>query len=173
MSLFVLDLAFALWLAASAINQFDWKWWSKVRAFDAFALLPKWTFFAPLPGKDDLRVVYRDLFENGTPSSWSELQTTPRRGALIHMLWNPEKLDNKAVFDLSLMFAIEVAQFESFPKAAPVALSYIQLLDAVMQPRRTYGTVARQFGVVATRGHRPPRKTEILMLSQAHPFDPA
>lgn len=161
---------FVTWFIACVINQFDWKWWSKARLLDCFAILPRWTFFAPKPGTSDIRVVYRDLFEPDGAGAWAELPTAPSRHALLRMFWNPEKLDNKAVYDLVQLLGTEAAGFESHPRAALVSLPYLQLLEPIMQLPRAAGAVARQFALVSTQGHVPPRETSVLMVSGPHPF---
>jgi hypothetical protein len=167
----LLNVIFVMWLVATAINQFEWKFWLKVHALDCFGLLPRWTFFAPRPGTNDVRIVYRDICENGTLSSWLELPTMPCRRALVRMFWNPEKLDNKAVFDLAQVLGTEAAAFKSFPKASLASFPYIQLLEPVMTRPRSEGAIARQFALITSRGHIPPRETVVIMLSQQHPFD--
>jgi hypothetical protein len=170
--LLFLYVVFGIWLVATAINQFEWKFWSNVRALDCFGLLPKWTFFAPRPGTNDVRIVYRDHLKDGTRGSWVELPSTPYRNALVRMFWNPEKLENKAVFDLVQALGMEYSACKTHPAATLVSIAYIQLLDPIMKRVRNDETIARQFALITTRGHVPPRKPEILMVSLAHPFDP-
>src|ERR1041385_2055650 len=137
--LLFLYLIFGIWLIASSINQFEWKFWSNVRALDCFGLLPKWTFFAPHPGTTDVRIVYRDLLKNGNQGPWVEFPSTPYRPALVRMFWNPEKLENKAVFDLVQELGREYSMCKAHPKAALVSISYIQLLDPIMKRARNAG----------------------------------
>ena len=168
-----LSVIFVVWFIASVINQFEWKWWAPVRALDCFSILPRWTFFAPRPGTDDVRVIYRDVLKGGTSAGWRELPTAPYRPAVVRMFWNPEKLDNKAVFDLVQMMGMQIEAFKSYPRAALISLPYLQLLDPIMQRPRPPDAVARQFALVSTHGHEPPREPAILMVSPAHPFSRA
>jgi hypothetical protein len=170
MGVSLLDAVFAAWLAASAIHQFDWKFWRPVSACDCFGLLPRWTFFAPRPGTDDVRLVYRDVLDGGAHTGWSELDTLPARDGLARMFWNPGKLDSKAVFDLVQMLAAEVEPSRPFPRAVLISVPYLQILDSVMQPPRAPGATARQFALLQTRGHVPPRQPTVLLLSQPHTF---
>jgi hypothetical protein len=167
----LLEVIFVVWFVASVINQFEWKWWTTIRGVDVFSILPRWTFFAPHPGTDDVRLVYRDILEGGASAGWRELPTAPYRPAWMRMFWNPEKLDNKAVFDLVQMMAMQVERFKPYPRAALISLPYLQLLDPIMQRPRAADAVARQFALVSTRGHLPPREPAILMVSPAHPFN--
>jgi hypothetical protein len=169
----VLSVILVVWFIASVINQFEWKWWTPVRALDCFSVLPRWTFFAPRPGTNDVRVVYRDVLEGGVSAAWRELPTAPYRSVVVRMFWNPEKLDNKAVFDLVQMMGMEIEAFKSHPRAALISVPYLQLLDPIMQLPRPVGAVARQFALVTTRGHEAPREPTILMVSPAHPFSRA
>jgi hypothetical protein len=166
-----LDVAFVLWLVASAVNQLEMRWWRGVAARDLFGLLPKWTFFAPRPGTDDTRLVFRDVLKDDGYSAWMEVPTFPARSVWVRMFWNPEKLDGKALCDLAQLLALHVEDSQSLPKAALVSLPYIQLLDSVMQMPRGGESTARQFALVRTQGHVPPRQTNVLLLSQVHNFE--
>jgi hypothetical protein len=166
-----LYIVFGVWLVASAINQFQWKFWTKVQAFDVFGLLPCWTFFAPNPGTSDLRIVYRDILDNGGRSSWAEMVTLPNDNSFYRAIWNPEKFDSKAAFDLAQLLGTDAMAAKEHPRAALISMSYIQLLDPIMKCPRGEEAVARQFALISTRGHVPPRETVVIMLSQAHRFD--
>jgi hypothetical protein len=86
------------------------------------------------------------------------------------MFWNPEKLDSKAVFDLVQLLAREAERCKDSPSAMLVTFPYIQLLDPIMRAPASSGAKARQFALVSTRGHEPPRELTILMLSTVHAF---
>jgi hypothetical protein len=173
MGVFLLGFVFSVWLVASAMNQFEWKFWRHVTNWDFFALLPRWTFFAPRPGTDDVRLVYRDVLPGGSHGGWVEIETSPGSNPLIRMFWNPVKLDNKALFDLVHLLAEQVDACQEFPRVALISMPYVQLLDPVMQLPRGPEATHRQFALLRTRGHVPPRETAILLLSQPHAFDPA
>lgn len=166
----LLDLLFLVWLVASAINQFSWPWWKRVAGFDLFGLLPYWTFFAPRPGTDDTRLVYRDVMDDGSRGGWIEVATICESSPLLRMLWHPAKLDNKALSDLVQMLATEVQARDTKPAAMLISLPYVQLLEAVMRAPREERVTARQFALLRTHGERPPRETSVIVVSQPHGF---
>jgi hypothetical protein len=173
MTIGVLEIGFALWLVASAVNQFDWQRWRQIASLDVFGLIPCWTFFAPRPGTDDLRLVYRDVLQNGSHGAWREIETMPEPNPFVRMFWNPGKLDSKALCDLVQMLAHHAQDTEQSPTATLVTLPYVQLLDSVMRFPRAPSATARQFALLKTHGHVAPRETAVVMLSRPHLFEAA
>lgn len=64
---------FALWTVLTLLNQFPGDRWKAWKRFDAFNLIPKWTFFAPTPGTGDLCLLYRLQSASGEMTQFQEL----------------------------------------------------------------------------------------------------
>ena len=58
------------WLCISVVLQFRPKGIISLKQYDFFALLPRWTFFAPRPEISDYCVLYRDRMWTGELSPW-------------------------------------------------------------------------------------------------------
>jgi hypothetical protein len=95
----VLLIGFGIWFVLSVANQFNNPIWSRIGRWDRFALLPRWTFFAPKPGTKDTRIVFRDIAENGALGGWRELDLYQDPGHLS-WIWNPNKFAVKSLSDV-------------------------------------------------------------------------
>jgi len=85
------------WLVATALSQFDGRVGRGLRRFDHFGLLPRWTFFAPRPGRSDYHLMMQ-LFRGKEAGAWREEPLADRR-TLLGAVWNPEKRHRKALAD--------------------------------------------------------------------------
>jgi hypothetical protein len=156
-----------VWFIASAIHQFRFPWWSRISRFDALNLLPRWSFFAPNPGRHDFHVVYRDWVDD-QPGPWMQLAAT-NVDTRWRWLWNPSRYTNKAISDLAngLYQARQLSAEE--PWTVMLSSSYISLLHMVMaQPPTTLETYRRQFAIVRTHGFGTGRQLEIAFASEVH-----
>lgn len=62
--------------------------------------LPRWNFFAPIPGTSDYYVLYREQYSSGSWSNWQELRIQDFSAPIYPPFWNPHKLQKKAFFDI-------------------------------------------------------------------------
>ena len=155
------------WFLASVIHQFRFHWWSRIARFDAFNLLPRWTFFAPNPGRHDFHVVYREWVDD-KHKPWMELAAT-NVDTRWRWLWNPSRYPNKAISDLAngLYRALQLSGDE--PWTVMLSSSYISLLSVVMaQSPTNLKANRRQFAIVRTHGFGRGRQLEIAFASEVH-----
>lgn len=162
----VVGFVLASWLVASAVQQLRLQWWWRVERRDTFALLPRWSFFAPSPGRHDVHLVFRDQL-NGAWTPWQSVPATPpdRRW---WWLWNPERYPRKALSDFvnGLRMAEQVQP--DVPRMVVLSAPYLSLLGWVMaQPSRAEAT-HRQFAVVNTEGFHDGRTLDVLFVSETH-----
>jgi len=154
------------WFVGSVLHQVGPDWWRRrVARRDVLGLLPRWSFFAPNPGRHDLHVVYRDRDAAGQWGPWTELdiQRDPRwwRAA-----WNPERYPRKAVSDL--VNAIRGGTGTAEPLALMLSGAYLAMLSWVMCQPDSGRTTGRQFAVIGRNGHGARRTLDVLYLSGEH-----
>jgi hypothetical protein len=87
-----------LWFAVSVIGQFNWRITRWLRGHDHFSLVPRWTFFAPRPGRTDYHLMFQ-IFHADDTLPWREHPLADRR-TLLGAVWNPQKRNKKALADL-------------------------------------------------------------------------
>jgi hypothetical protein len=163
----IVGLLLGFWWIASVIHQFSFKWWKKFASHDPLNLLPRWTFFAPNPGRNDYHLVYRDWRE-GQPNHWmelSELKTDLR----WRWIWNPPRYPSKAISDLvNGLFGV-IQDSVDFPESVMLSSYYIGLLALVMsQPVTAPDVSHRQFAIVATQGFEHDRKLVVKYVAELH-----
>ncbi len=143
-----------VWFLISIPNQLTNRHGAWVSRFDPFGFVPKWTFFAPVPGTLDYRLIYRDLLADGTPSDWQEVDWCVKR-RWIHVVWHPRRLTTKLIIDsinglgqvVSSMVK-EGIDIERKPQGMILSTPYVLLLNLVMaMPRQNTEAVARQMAV--------------------------
>ncbi|MET0885763.1 MAG: hypothetical protein ABWX92_04860 [Mycetocola sp.] len=167
-----LTVVFTLWLLASIPNQFRWEWWERIARRDVLGLLPRWTFFAPRPGRHDLHILIRD-WSAGSPGQWRELERrppTPWRRAF----WNPDRFVRKTVTDTGNALVRAASRPEAgSPTSIQLHSAYIEILGWVMAApppvQDTSPGDARQFILVRTQTDRPGRRLDVTFISFEHP----
>src|SRR5215213_561511 len=126
----VVALFLSVWLLASAVHQLRRRSWERIARWDALNLLPRWSFFAPNPGRHDLHVVYREwLLEEAGP--WRQLMPT-HANRRWRWCWNPSRYPRKAVSDLANSLQYAERSLEEMPRSVLLSSSYISLLSWVM-----------------------------------------
>jgi len=169
MKLVSLQVVLGIWFIATVLKQLNARWLSRIVRND-FGLVPSWTFFAPNPGRSDIRLVYRDRLPNGVSTQWQEACQKPLRNKW-RFIWNPEKFKEKGVLDIALSLSRTVKSSDGKPAIAMLMWPYLVLLDRVLsEPRQTTGA-NRQFAILSTEGATAPRRMEALFLSGWHKFD--
>jgi hypothetical protein len=137
-------------LAVTAATQLRrWRWASWLKAHDACACIPSWTFFAPNPGVTDARLLWREQLVDSTVSPWHEV--VPPHGGLLRALWNPTKRARKAVTDSGPM-VVSLAARNPGSKLPMLSLPYLMIVQHVTALPGSPLSVARQFAVVRTQG---------------------
>jgi len=113
--------------------------------------VPRWTFFAPVPGTTDFHVVWR-AWEKDSPGPWREMiAMTPQRRP-IDVLWNPSKFSRKATIDIALELLQEsiILNDQGDSNAAILTVPYILLAQRTSREASLYPMIEHfQFAIVA------------------------
>lgn len=174
---YALVVVFALWLLASIPSQFRWLWWERVARRDALGLLPRWTFFAPRPGRHDLHILVRD-WSDRTPGPWRELERHPSN-PWLRAFWNPGRFSRKAVTDTGNSLIRAAARRDADPPSViQLQPAYLEILAWASEapgsqadaPAATTADAVRQFALVRTQTDRPGRSLDVVFLSFEHPI---
>jgi hypothetical protein len=148
------------WFVGSVVHQLG-----LIRS-DRFGLIPRWTFFAPNPGREDTHVIFRDK-ENGRWCSWQTLTPAASRPAW-RWLWNPQRFPRKAAADLANGMRRSASHLKEVPRALLLSNSYVAILRWVMEQPRSRESTHRQFAIVTSRGFAEQQHLDILFLSEPH-----
>jgi hypothetical protein len=158
------------WFAASVVHQVQPQFWRRWAARDRLGLLPRWSFFAPNPGRHDIHVVFRD----GTGATWGrwvEIGATPAP-RWWRAAWNPYRYARKAVLDL-----VNGLRTIRADETGSHLLSgyYVAMLDWVMHQPSTHDNEPpashRQFAVLGRHDHAR-RVLDVLFVSASHRLEP-
>jgi hypothetical protein len=151
----------------TVLQQFDrGKLIAPIRDRDLFALIPSWTFFAPRPAVRDLNILVRDELPGGEKSPWRELddlEPSPWR-----FLWNPRKRSRKAAGDLAMCVCDLPYEKDLEPELYALDLSYLALLNHIMNVRPNPLAQRRQFMLTRSRGYSEEREPEVRFVSWFH-----
>ena len=156
---------FAAWAAASILILFP-KAAVYLRPRDYLGLVPEWKFFAPIPGKGDFHLLYRDFYAEGC-TAWTEIDVGGRR-RWWNFIWHPHRRDRKAAFDA----ARELARFTS-PEYRPqiqLSVPYLCLLSYVCGQKRTLAPLQTQFLLLYSDAGYAGGEPQISLLSSTHDF---
>ena len=138
--------------------------------YDVLGLIPRWSFFAPNPGRHDIHLVFRDWIRD-EPTEWHELDL----GSLnswTRWIWHPERYAFKAVADAAggLAMASSAAR-ETEARSVMLSTPYLRLLSWAMSQPVPPASTARQFAVIAAQGFGQTQTLELRFLSEKHPFE--
>jgi hypothetical protein len=150
----------------SIFNQFSFRFLSRLALYDKFLLLPKWTFFAPNPGCEDYRLLYRDFDATEQPSTWQEVCTVRKR-TWSDAFWNPNKRLSKALFDLTQSLSI-IRKSCDKPAILMTSIPYVALVHYINCLPRGQSVKYRQFMVVQSHGIFADSPPEMLIQSEIH-----
>lgn len=155
------------WFLISAFYQLQMPLTVSIKRRDYFALIPKWTFFAPNPANTDYRLLYRDRLSDGSVTPWQEAAFC-REKRLSTALWNPKKRNQKAISDLMRSLLRSFRNSNESAAALQLTLSYIGLLNIVTHLRHNEFSQFTQFAVFQTYGFSRLRNARLVMHSQFH-----
>jgi hypothetical protein len=133
-------------------------------------LVPAWNFFAPNPGVYDHFLLYRDRWTIGAIGRWKEIPHLSETRKWRAFIWNPEKLERKALLDFvgSLQ---ELATREGVPLLAiKLSLPYLFVLNFVSTQPHDSHAVATQFLIM--RRSRGDGTVSPLFVSGFHSVEP-
>jgi len=77
--------------------------------------IPKWNFFAPMPGVHDYHLLHRDQFLDGSVGVWQEVSALSRPRSWKAAIWNPDKRAKKALYDLTMTLALAKPSADTDP----------------------------------------------------------
>lgn len=171
--LFLISLTFATWLGLTIAYQFIRPSSQRKKPFSVIPLaIPQWTFFAPLPGRVDYRVVYQDYRTEDEPvGSVREIPLHVAR-SFVHILWNPGKRRRKAFLDIAQLLQQMQEERLSIPSLGLQATTpYLAVLNVVMatgpvEPAARF----RRFLFVYTAGFNGDMNPRLAFVSSFHPF---
>ncbi|WP_030872752.1 hypothetical protein [Streptomyces sp. NRRL F-2747] len=161
---------FAGWLTASVLNQFSLGWCKRLLRYDRLGLVPRWTFFAPKPAREDIHVVYRDRGET-TMGPWRSLTTAPPN-PWVRWIWNPGRFERKAAIDLVNGLRNTRHLVKEHPRALILSTSYVGLAGWVVRQAREETAAYREFAVLTSTGYPPDQKLSVEFTSQVHRLEP-
>lgn len=165
----LLAVVLIAWFVLSILHQPTRGAWTRpVRRHLPLGLIPTWTFFAPNPARDDLRLVWRDE-RNGVWGGWTEV-VLPRSPVLRQGVLNPEAVSQKAVSDLVGMLSRSASGTDDL--SWMLSTAYLALLGLVVNREREPGADAVQFAVLRTRWDGGARHVDVSFLSAEHCLDP-
>lgn len=147
--LWTFSIFFGLWLLLTVVRATGPGTLAKLQVPRVvWALLPNWNLFAPKPGVADYYVLYRDQVGSAEPGPW-QFAYRPEVRKWSHGLWNPNKVQAKAVFDLVQQLARVVLEMkeggeEELLQSAP----YQHLLHFVRRLPRPEAQDQTQFSIV-------------------------
>lgn len=163
---------FIFWAVLTVAYQFDLTWIRYLSKFDAFSLIPLWTFFAPRPGQTDYHLLYRDRLVDGTTNGWQEIEMTDQR-TIFSALWNPEKRSKKVLTDV-VQLLVEIAVASDNDSAVIVfSTPYVLVLNVVMSATRDENVMQRQFVIAETSGYIKSGDPHVILRSDFHKFTDA
>ncbi len=151
---------FALWAIASLAALVP-RFTSWLRDHDLVGLLPQWKFFAPIPGRGDFYLLYRDIYAEDM-TGWTELPLGGER-RWWNFLWNPRRRERKAVFDAARELPLYLTPEEK--DAVHVSVPYLLMLSYVSAQPRTLPPLRTQFLLMYGEAGGAP---EVSMLSYMH-----
>jgi hypothetical protein len=142
---------------------------------DMFALIPIWTFFAPIPGTFDYHLLYRDRLHGGLTTQWTEVPLG-RAVPVVRALWNPASLQIKAMLDIMYLFREEGLELNRLTKGVECepavlhisSIAYLSLLNFISSLPRFSVYESTQFLVMKGYGALETREPEVVFLSSFH-----
>ncbi|GHD98427.1 hypothetical protein [Streptomyces alanosinicus] len=142
------------------------------RRYDLLGLVPRYHFFAPLPGTHDYHLLVRTVSPGGEHGPWREVTPAFER-RWWNVVWHPDRRHHKQLFDLAGALAKD--DLTCSDPATLQSTSYLLLLRYATERARTSvggeagdEEVRVQFVVAQTAGERASRSPEAVFLSRPH-----
>jgi hypothetical protein len=135
-----------------------------LRNHDLIGLLPQWKFFAPIPGRGDFHLLYRDVYAHGV-TDWTEIAFA-EEGGWWTCLWNPRRRESKAVFDAARELPAYLTP--EWQESATISVPYLTFLTYVSGQARTVPPLRTQFLLMYSEAALEGGRPQVSMLSHAH-----
>ena len=152
------------WFVASILGQFPGRLNDRLRARDAFGLIPSWSFFSPNPARSDCHLVYRHVIRGGNVTDWTE--TFVWRPTWARSIWNPDRRVEKAISDANSHLA-RLKEVDGVQWLTP----YLLLLNYVSGLPRPVEAVAVQYALLGSFGHDVSAAPFVRFASDVHPLE--
>jgi hypothetical protein len=156
MCLVLASALFGTWLGLTIVFQFmgPSPRWIRHHKLIPKNVIPKWTFFAPSPGRVDYRIVVQDYRTEAEPlGKIREFPLHVSRSA-VHAFWNPDKRRRKAIFDFAqLLQQLQQERLQEPSLGVQMTMPYLAILNVIMAMRPiSPGAQYRRFLIVYTAG---------------------
>lgn len=158
---------FALWLLATVLCQAPSRIQNWLRRGDVFALIPRWHFFAPVPGMQDFVLVYRDQTADGAISPWREAPSVPVSRQPWCAVWNPGRRHTKAILDITKEL-MQLITEQRNKREIELSIPYITLLNYVSSFPRLEENCSTQFALVMGKSSATPEPPSVVFVSSIH-----
>lgn len=149
----------------SILFQFKGVLKNNLEKIDRFGFLPNWSFFAPIPGTFDYRILYRDTFANNI-GEWQEVDLLFKSKRKVDFIWNPSKYYQKCIFDSIQGLLLESNKTDI--RLIQVNWYYLLILQIVMKEPIEKEIISRQFLISKTSGFDDNKKVKPLFISNNH-----
>lgn len=167
-----LVLFYCLWFIATVwsniANLADTK--DPFKLLHYFALIPNWSFFAPVPSTNDFHVEYRFSIESCWEKENLDSLNFIEERKLRDLIFNPKNPIQKFKFDIiqSLIKEALILKTSESLGAIQINLPYLIILNNVSQVAKMKGYEKVQFGIFRTNGFGS-ISTELVFTSSFHP----
>lgn len=160
----------ASWFGLSLYQQAGAPHWLQTKLDPIGITIPNWRFFAPLPGRHDYNVLYRDRLPDGSVTTWREEQiSVPRK--MLQMVWHPRRRMEKALSDVASQLFAMVDQVED-KTVVQLLMPYLALLNFVTNQVPHHGdAVDVQFMIAQSATYDPTVEPSMIFLSEWHSLD--
>lgn len=165
-----------VWLIVTAVCQWEIPFCDKIRSHDRWGLIPRWTFFAPIPGTSDYHLLYRDSTAEQAPGPWVEIPFVCTREPW-HVVWNPLRRRGKLLSDCVNQLArdLEWAKgrglYDAYAAQLAVTFPYLVILNNVVRDSaetEEAHVTSRQFVVVEAKHSRAQAEVAVILASPFH-----
>lgn len=157
----------SLFTLLSCFAQFKKPFGKVVNQIDKYGILPNWSFFAPIPGTSDYRIVFCDIDILGHKSNWQEVEMGFKKKRTVDFFWNPKKYFQKGIIDLIQALLLEYADCKE-KRLIQFSWSYLVLLQIVIREKREQDIRSRQFAIVSTKGFDSNKDLDLVFISFKH-----
>lgn len=167
---FVVLGVLSLFTISSILYQFHRPTKKIIDKYDKIGVFPNWSFFAPVPGTYDIRILYRDQNqEMSLNSNWIEIELYFKQKRRFDFFWNPRKYYQKAIIDLSQGLILKHQEYKNI-NLTQLSWPYITILQHVMREPKNRNVTKRQFLIAKSNGFGNHKKVKMVFLSKYHEF---
>lgn len=102
MVVLIISLLCIVWTILTIPYQFDTEFSKNIARYDRLGLIPRWTFFAPNPGKIDIHLLVRFGKGDERISEWEEIffiEEHKRDSIIMRSIFNTNRRFEKMLFD--------------------------------------------------------------------------